>query len=167
MPEQHEAKSSADEILPETATEIVKTVTEAVDSEAPGRTEVVKSDTGQILGRVLVIDATEKKKGALFNLCRLSVLNDNMNETGEVVRLEYEHDKDTKYGNQRIYSVQSVRRQGGKFVLLENFLAESPETVREADFKPISSESYAQQTVLSTLRDWTKFRLWQRKQGQN
>jgi hypothetical protein len=44
---------------------------------------------------------------------------------------------------------------------MENFLAESSQTVREEDYRPILSDSYAQETVLKSIQDWTKYRLWQ------
>jgi len=57
--------------------------------------------------------------------------------------------------------VQSVRRWGGKLVLLENFMAESPATVREEDFKPIVSEAYGRGGVLKSVHDWVLYRAWQ------
>ena len=100
-----------------------------------------------------------------MNRCRLSFLNPDLAPDGEIVRIEYEHDKQGKYGVHRVYSVQSVRRQGRTLVLLENFLAENVQTVREEDFRPILSEAYAQETVLKSVRDWTGYRAWQLQSG--
>lgn len=168
MPASHEAQDDSDKLLQDTCKMIVDTVAEAVNTEPPGRTQVIKSESGQVLGRQLVIDASDRaEEKGMMNLCRLTALDPNASDVFEVARIEYEHDKKGKYGNQRIYSLASVRWAGGEMELKENFLADGPETVREADFEKISSESYAQQTVLGTLRDWTKYRLWQRGQGRN
>jgi hypothetical protein len=51
-------------------------------------------------------------------------------------------------------------------VLLENFLADDPQLVREEDFRPILSEAYAQQTVLKSVQDWARYRAWQRQEQQ-
>jgi hypothetical protein len=92
-----------------------------------------------------------------MNVCRLSLLDPDLAPAGEVVRIEYEHDKQTSHGISRVYSIQSIRGRAGELVLLENFLAAAPGEVRETDFRPIQSERYAQQTVLSTLKDWTRY----------
>ena len=73
------------------------------------------------------------------------------------MRLEYDHDKQGKFEVRRVYSIQSVRRVRGELVLLENFLAENSSDVREADFRPVLSESYARATVLSTVQDWIRY----------
>jgi len=137
----------------------VSEATKAVDQELVSHTLSLRLPGGPVVGKQVTVDATEKS--GLLNMCRIAVLNPDVAPEGEVVRLEYEHDRQTKFGPQRIYSIQSVRRQGGRLVLLENFLAESPDHVREEDFRPISSEAYARQTVLKTLHDWAVYRAWQ------
>lgn len=146
-----------DELLQETCQMIITTVAEAIDREPPGRVTVLNE--GGVVGKQIVLDASEQ--AGRYNLCRLAVLDVDTSQFGEAARIEFEHDKDTKFGVQRVYSIQSVRKKAGKFFLLENFLATGPESVREADFRPIMSESYAQETVLKTLRDWTRYRQWQ------
>lgn len=168
MPASHKAQNDSDELLQDTCKMIVDTVAEAINTEPPGRAQVIKSETGQVLGKQLVIDAAERaEEKGMMNLCRLTELDPNASEVFEVARIEYEHEKKGKYGLQKIYSLASVRWVAGEMELKENFLADGPESVREADFEKISSESYAQQTVLGNLRDWTKYRLWQRGQGHN
>ena len=112
-----------------------------------------------MVGKQVTIDATENE--GLLNLCRIGVLNPDMAPEGEIIRIEYLHDKETRFDTQRVYSIQSVRRKGAELVLFENFLADKPENVREADFRPIVSETYAQQSVLTTLKDWASWRGWQ------
>jgi hypothetical protein len=152
-----------DRLLQATCEAIVTTAAQCVDAETPGHVMALRLPGGQIVGKQVVIDATEK--GGPMNTCRLAVLNWELAPEGEAARIEYEHDKQTKHGVQRVYSIQSVRRRGGELVLLENFLAETAAAVREADFRRIESESYAQQTVLQTLQEWTHFRAYQLQQG--
>jgi len=149
-----------DELLQETAEAIVTTIAEAIDGEK-GNVQVVHLPNGPEVGRQITIDATEK--GGLKNMCRLSFLNPDIAPDGEVVRMEFEHDKQGSYGVHEVYSVQSVRRINRKLVLMENFLAENVHAVREEDFRPILSEAYAKQTVLKSVQDWTRFRKWQRQ----
>jgi hypothetical protein len=148
-----------DQLLQETCQTIVTAAAQAIDAEPASRTSSLRLPGGPVVGKQITIDATEK--GGLLNMCRLAVLDPEVAPEGEVARIEYEHDKQTKFGAQRVYSIQSVRRKGGELVLLENFLAETPTTVREEDFRPIQSEKYAQETVLATLQEWTHFRAWQ------
>lgn len=152
-----------DQLLQATCEQIVLMVAQAVDAEHGQGTMDLRVPGGPVVGRQITIDATEQ--GGLMNKCRLTILNTELAPEGEAARMEYEHDKETKYGLQRVYSIQSVRKVHGKLELMENFLASSPETVREADFRPIQSESYAQTTVLGTLKDWVNYRSWQLKQG--
>jgi hypothetical protein len=152
-----------DKLLQTTCEKIALTVEHAIAAEPAGTVRGVHIPDGPQVGRQLTIDATEEK--GLTNRCRLSFLDPSVAPAGEVVRIEYEHDKEGKYGVHRVYSVQSVRRRGRELVLLENFMAEDSQTTREEDFRPILSESYAQETVLKSVQDWTKFRAWQRQQG--
>ncbi|MDB5179107.1 MAG: hypothetical protein JWN01_1050 [Patescibacteria group bacterium] len=148
-----------DELLPATCQAIVAEATKAIEQELVGRTMTMRLPGGPVVGRQITIDAAEK--GAPLNMCRVAVLDPNLAPEGEVVRLEYEHDKPSKFGVQRIYSIQSVRRRGEELVLLENFLANGPIEVREEDFRPIKSETYGRATVLNTLHDWVMYRAWQ------
>jgi hypothetical protein len=148
-----------DKLLQETCETIVKSAAQAIDAEPAARAVSLRVPGGQMVGKQILIDASEK--GNAHNICRLAIMNADISPEGEVARIEYEHDKQTKFGIQRVYSIQSVRRRSGELVLLENFLADSPSEVREQDFRPISSESYARATVLKTLEDWTRYRAWQ------
>lgn len=148
-----------DQLLQDTCKMIVTTVAEAIDHETTAHVTRLNLDTGIEYGRQIVINVAQPD--GLLNVCRLTVLNATLNQEGEVARIEYEHDKQTKFGPERSYSVQSVRRKGTEYILMENFLADAPEHVREADFRPILSDSYAQETVLKTLREWTRYRSWQ------
>lgn len=148
-----------DDLLQPTCQMIVDTVTQAVGSEPPANVVTISLLGGLAMGKQMTIDATDPEKG--MNICRLSVLDANASPNGEIVRMEYQHEKIGKFGKQSIYSVQSVRRQGNQLVLLENFLASSPTEVRDEDFRLIQSEQYAQQTVLTTVRDWARYRAWQ------
>jgi hypothetical protein len=152
-----------DQLLQATCEAIVTSAAQCADAEPEGTVMALRLPGGQIVGKQVVIDATEK--GGPLNKCRMAVLNPELAPEGEVARIEYEHDKQTKHGMQRVYSIQSVRKRGGELVLLENFLAENAAAVREADFRRIESESYAQQTVLQTMREWAHFRAWQLQQG--
>jgi hypothetical protein len=152
-----------DRLLQETCEAIVMAVAAAIDSEPPARVSVMSLPGGGAVGKQITIDITEPDKP--LNLCRLAMLDGDVAPEGEVARIEYEHEKPGKFGTVRIYSIQSVRKQAGRLVLLENFLASSPQEVREQDFRPIESESYAQTTVLKTLQDWARYRLWQIQQG--
>jgi hypothetical protein len=151
-------------LLQATCEQIVLTVAQAVDAEGGRGVMDLRIPGGPVVGRQVTIDATEQ--GGLANKCRLTILNIDLAPEGEAARVEYEHDKQTKFGLQRVYSVQSVRRRNGQLELLENFLANVSNQVREADFRPIQSESYAQKTVLGTLKDWVNYREWQLKRGQ-
>jgi hypothetical protein len=152
-----------DQLLQATCEAIVSAAATTVDAEPPNLARMLKTPDGMAIGKQVIIDATEAD--GLLNMCRVSVLNPDLAPEGEIVRVEYEHEKQTKFEREMVYSIQSVRRRAGKFVLLENFLAERPETVREEDFRPIESESYAQQTVLKTIRDWGHYRAWQLQGG--
>jgi hypothetical protein len=151
-----------DRLLQATCDVIVREAAQAIDATPPGQALVMKTPDGQAVGKQITIDASETK--GQHNICRLAVLNAELAPAGEVTRIEYEHDKQTKYGTTRVYSIQSVRMRGGKLVLMENFLADSPAQVREQDFEPIESESYAQQTVWKTLQEWTHYHRWQMQQ---
>ncbi|HVQ43679.1 MAG TPA: hypothetical protein VMT30_01805 [Candidatus Saccharimonadia bacterium] len=150
-----------DEILQATCQEIVTLVATAIDAESSGELRVMRLPGGAEVGRQMTIDATES--GGRMNRCHLSILNADTAPAEEVVRIEYEHDKQGKFEQRRVYSVQSVRRRGGKLVLLENFIAENPETVREEDFRSITSDSYAR-TAVKSVQDWTRYRTWQLQQ---
>lgn len=149
----------SDRLLQSTCEQIVDMAQQALALEQPAAITAMHSADGPSVGRQITIDATEPK--GLLNVCRLSVLDPGLAPGGEAVRIEYEHDKATPSGHIRVYSIQSVRRQAGQYILFENFLADDPTLVREQDFRAISSESYAQQTVLKSLEDWTKFRAYQ------
>lgn len=150
--------AEGDPILRSTCEQIVTLIAQAVDAEPAQNHKVLMIPGGFQVGRQIAIDATEP--GGTLNLCRLSILNVHDAPAGEAARIEYEHDKAGKFETRRVYSVQSVRRRGEDLVLLENFLAISPETVREEDFRAISSEAYAQ-TVVKSVQDWTRYRAWQ------
>lgn len=141
-----------------TCRQIIELVESAVRLDR-ARVTRVHIPSGMEVGQQLTIDATEQ--GGLLNQCRLSLLDVKVAPDNEVVRIEYEHDKAGKPQPHRVYSVQSVRRRGDAFVLLENFIADNPATVREADFRSIPAEAYAHDTVLKTLSDWVEFYRWQ------
>ena len=153
-----------DQLLQPTCAAIVEEIARAVDLEPNKFRQILRVPDGPELGRQISIDATEKD--GPMNICRLAILNVDLAPAGEVARIEYEHERQGKFGMRRVYSIQSVRRQGGQLVLLENFLAEGPTAVREADFKPITSESYARSTVLKSVQDWARYRAWQLQNGQ-
>ncbi len=155
--------SAQDQLLPATCEAIVAAVQAVVAAEPMKNIQAVVLPNGTAVGQQLVIDATGKD--GRVNRCRLSMLNPDMAPAREVVRMEFEHDKDGKFGVHRVYSVQSVRRVNLDLVLLENFMADSPETVREEDFRPILSEAYVRKTVLKAVEDWSNYRAWQRQQG--
>lgn len=163
--EHYEAQHSDqyDQLLQDTCRQIVTMVAELIDSEHQNRVKRLVLDSGIEYGRQILIDAAEGS--AMMNVCRLTILVTDLNPEAEVVRIEYEHDKKTNYGTERAYSVQSVRQHGRTLQLLENFLADAPEHVREADFRPILSETYAQESVLKSLRQWTQYRSWQIQHG--
>ncbi len=152
-----------DNITQETIGAIVTEVASAIDAEGAQGTLPFKAPGGPEVGRQVMIDATEKD--GLMNRCRFSILNPELAPAGEVARIEYEHDKQGQFGVRRVYSVQSVRKNLSGLVLMENFLAESAATVREADFRPISSEAYARATVLSSVQNWARYRAWQRQEA--
>ncbi|HUD11932.1 MAG TPA: hypothetical protein VMS08_05965 [Candidatus Saccharimonadia bacterium] len=151
--------SQPDKLLQATCEAIVATVRKTVEAEDHNRIVSLRLPDGPVVGSQIVIDATERKE--FLNICRISLLNPDMAPEGEIARIEYEHDKQTKFGPQRVYSIQSVRRQAGQLVLMENFLAETPAGVREEDFRSIQSDQYAQETVYSTLAEWAHYRAWQ------
>jgi len=130
-----------------------------VEAESTASRRVLRVPDGPEVGWQITIDATEK--GGPMSVSRFSILDVNSSPEAEAVRIEYEHDKQGKFGVQRVYSVQSIRKRGGELVLMENFLAENPASVREQDFRPITSEAYAQKTVLKCMQDWAKYRAWQ------
>jgi hypothetical protein len=150
-----------DRLLQATCEAIVTAAAQCVDAEPTAGVVGLQLPDQQIVGKQITIDATEKGP---HNICRVAVLNADLAPEGEVTRIEYEHDKQTNHGPQRVYSIQSVRRKAGVLVLMENFLAENAAEVREADFRPIESESYAQQTVFKTLQEWAHYRAWQLQQ---
>jgi hypothetical protein len=152
-----------DALLQATCLEVVELVAKAVDTEPERNRSVLKLPNGSEVGWQIMIDASEKK--GVLNICRMSIFNADTAPDAEVARIEYEHDKQGKFESRRVYSIQSVRRRARELVLLENFLAVSPETVREQDFRPIGSETYAQTVVLKTVRDWAQFRAWQLQGG--
>lgn len=157
------AAGEHDRLLQATCQEIVKVVGEVISWGPAGAVASMHAAGDFEVGRQTTIDATEK--GGLMNICRFSILNPDVVPNEEVARLEYEHDKQGKLGLIRAYSIQSVRRKSGELVLMENFLADDPTRVREADFRPVQSEAYAQQTVLATAREWAQYRKWQLQQG--
>ncbi len=152
-----------DQLLQDTCKMIVTTVAEAIDKEPSAGITKLGTESGMEFGRQIVISVPQKD--GLLNVCRLTVLNARLNAEGEIARIEYEHDKQTKFGVERAYSLQSVRSHDDELVLMENFLADAPEHVREADFRPILSDSYAQETVLQTLGEWTRYRAYQIQPG--
>jgi hypothetical protein len=156
-------KAGDDQLLPATCEAIVAAVLQAIDAESVGDLQSIRIPGGPEVGRQVTIDATEE--GDRMNRCQLSIFNSDRAPAGEAARIEFEHDKQGKFGVHRVYSVQSVRRRGNDLVLLENFLAENEQAVREEDFKPILSETYARQTVLKSVHDWAKYRAWQRQEA--
>jgi hypothetical protein len=157
--------NQSDKLLQATCQAIVETVAKALDAEPPGSVELIKAPNGAFAGKRVMYNATDAEKGGLLNLCRISIITPELSPVRELARIEYEHDKQGKFGLQKAYSVQSVRRNAvGELVLSENFLAADENHVRDEDFQPIHSEAYAQQTVLGTLKDWIKFRKWQLQQ---
>jgi hypothetical protein len=153
-------EGAAGQLLQATCEAIVNEAMQAVDGEPASLIKTMLGPEGKPIGRQMTIDATEGEKG-LLNMCRIAVLNPDVAPAGEIVRIEFEHEKEAQFEYLLIYSVQSLRRKNGKYVLLENFLADGPESVRESDYHEVLSEAYAQKTVLSTLRDWARFRGWQ------
>jgi len=153
------AGSEQDRLLQGTCQAIVDVVGQTLNSEPADGVVELRLPNGAIAGKQMNINASEKDGGA--NLCRLSVLDSVVAPQAELVRIEYEHEKKTDRGKRQVYSIQSVRRAGRELELMENFLAESPQSIREEDFRPITSEQYAQQTVLASLEEWTHFRAWQ------
>ena len=151
--------SGTDQLLQQTCEEIVTAIATVIDAEPAASKKVLRLPDGPELGRQISIDATEP--GGPANTCRMSILNTELAPAGEVARIEYEHERQGKYGIHKVYSVQSVRRQAGRLVLLENFLADNPALVREADFRPIASEAYAKKSVLKSVNDWSLYRAWQ------
>ena len=153
------SEAANDQITQATCEAIVSAIAVAVESEIPSRVVSMRLPDGGIVGKQLVIDATEP--GGRANMCRIGLLNPDIAPEGEAVRIEFEHDRQTKFGVQRVYSIQSLRRQAGRLVLMENFLAQEPKDVREEDFRPITSEVYAKTTVLKTVQDYARYRAWQ------
>jgi len=151
--------TQTDQLQQATCEAIVTEIAKAVDAEPSGARMVMRVPGGPEVGWQITVDATEK--GGLKSICRLSVLNVDLAPEGEVARVEYEHDKKGKFEARTVYSVQSVRRRGGELVLLENFMAEGPATVREEDFKQILSEAYGRGGVLKSVHDWVQYRAWQ------
>lgn len=156
------AAGAADQLLQSTCESIVMMMARLIDHEPLGGVVLLKLPDGVLIGKQVTINATEA--GGPMNMCRMSVFNPDLAPGNEVARIEFEHEKKGKFGLQHVYSIQSVRRKPGSLVLMENFLASSPETVREADFEPIHSESYAQKMVHETVKEWTHFRAWQLQQ---
>ena len=150
-----------DKLLQATCEAIVTAAAQCVDAEPDTGAVALQLPNQTIVGKQITIDAGEK---AAHNICRIAVLNADLAPEGEVTRIEFEHDKQTSHGMQRVYSIQSIRRKRGVLVLMENFLAENAAGVREADFRPIESESYAQETVFKTLQEWAHYRAWQLQQ---
>ncbi len=148
-----------------TCEQIVAEIARAVDAEPEASRRVLRTPGGPGVGWQITIDATEK--GGPKSLCRLSIMDVNTAPDGEAARIEYEHIKQGKSGAYPVYSVQSIRRRGDGLVLLENFLAENPKSVREQDFRPIGSEAYASQAVLKGVQDWAKYRAWQLQEEHN
>lgn len=154
-----------DKLLQTTCETIVTVVAAVLDAEPPGMAKLIMSPKGAIVGKQVMIDATDREKDGMLNLCRLTVLEPGSSPVHEVARIEYAHDEQGKFGKHQVYSVQSVRRNAvGELVLMENFLAADEHHVRDADFQLIHSEEYAQKTVLETLKDWVTYREWQVKQ---
>jgi hypothetical protein len=151
--------AEADGLLQATCEAIVTEIAQAVDAEPGATRKALRVPGGPEVGWQIKIDATEK--GGHMSICRMSILDVNSAPEAEAARIEYEHDKEGKFGVHRVYSVQSIRRRGDELILMENFLADSPATVREEDFRPISSEAYAQKTVLKCVSDWARYRAWQ------
>jgi hypothetical protein len=147
-----------DQLLQATCELIVTTAARCLDAEPETGLTGLALPEGKIVGKQITLDASE---GKAHNICRISVMDPIYAPGAEVARIEYEHDKETKHGLTRVYSIQTVRKRAGELILMENFLADSPTAVREADFRPIESESYAQETVLKTLQEWTHYRAYQ------
>jgi hypothetical protein len=157
------ADSAADDrLMQSTCEEMVALLRGAFAAEPPGNVTTLQVPNGPVVGKQFTIDATETD--GLMNRCRLSLMDPVTAPASEAARFEYEHEKESGNDIIEVYSIQSLRQQAGKYVFLENFLAEQPETVREQDFRPISSAAYAQ-TVLKGLEGWIKFRAYQLQQG--
>jgi hypothetical protein len=154
-----------DKLLQTTCEQIVTEIAKAVEAESAQSRKVLRVPGGPEVGWQIMIDATEK--GGPMSICRLSILDVNKSPQAEAVRIEYEHDKKGKYGVHLVYSVQSIRKRGEELVLMENFLAENPASVRDQDFRLIKSEAYAQKTVLKCMQDWAKYRAWQLQEMHN
>jgi hypothetical protein len=148
-----------------TCGEIVRAIAIVIDSAPADSRKIMRIPNGPEVGQQITIDATEP--GGLLNRCRLSILNVDLAPAGEAARIEFEHDKKSAFETRRVYSVQSVRRVNSELVLLENFIADSPKTVREADFREIASSTYARATVLKSLEDWIRFYTWQLQEAGN
>lgn len=149
-------------LMQSTCEEMVAMIRGAAAAEPPSNVTTLQVPNGPVVGKQFTIDATEPK--GPMNRCRLSIMDPVVAPAAEAARLEYEHEKAVPSGVIHVYSIQSVRQQAGRYVLLENFLAERPEAVREQDFRPISSADYAQ-TVLKGLESWVKYRAYQLQQS--
>jgi hypothetical protein len=149
--------------LPDMCWAIVDAVATVIGAEPPTGVRPLRLPNGQEVGRQIMIDATQAD--GLMNRCRMMILNADLTPMAEAARIEYEHDKQGKFGVRRVYSVQSVRRERGIMTLVENFLAEDSRSVREEDFRPITSAEYARQTVLKSVQDWANYRAWQLRTG--
>lgn len=148
----------------EACEEIITIIAGAIDAEPEKTRSIVRLPSGPEVGQQIEIDVTEP--GGLLNRCRLSMLNYELAPAGEAARIEFQHEKKTEQGTRKVYSVQSVRRVDGKLVLLENFMAATAKEVREEDFREISSDTYARDTILKSLKEWVQFRAWQLQQSQ-
>lgn len=143
--------------------QIVAAISKSMNAENPAAVQIMRIPGGPEVGRQFMIDAP--KEDGLMNRARLSLMNPDLAPAGEVARIEYESDKQGRFGVKRVYSIQSVRRHGSDLELLENFLAESAATVREDDFRPIESAEYARDTVLKSVQSWVDYRAWQLRAG--
>ncbi len=154
---------SPDELTQEVCAEILALIQQAIETENPRTVSVVRIPNGPEVGRQITINAAEENGPA--NQARLSLLNADLAPAGEAARVEYEHDKPGKFGMRRVYSVQSIRRVRGKLELLENFMAQDAQSVREEDFRAIESGAYGRETVLKSLASWVDYRAAQLRAG--
>lgn len=149
---------NSDQQLQSFCEKIITKVAESIDKEPDEAKLTLRVPGGPEIGQQIRVDATDAQ--GLKNICVLSILNVNLSPASEVARIENERERQGKFSVQAVYSVQSIRRQAGRLVLLENFIAEGPATVREEDFRVISSEQYAK-SVLQSVEDWARYRAWQ------
>lgn len=149
--------------LDQTVAAIVEQIKTLFAAEPGTGVAPIRSADSRVIGQTLTIDGMGPDK--LQNICRLTLFQEGVAGFDEVARIEYQDEKlagDTKF---QAYSITKIKRQGDRFVMVENFLAESPEKVREEDFRLVTSGEYAYGTVLGTLKNWAAYRSGQLAAG--